>query len=65
MKLLGNLLLIAGIIGCLVFGYQAWEDSQSFEFLGLNVAISSAEWTPVIISGCVLLLGMLILRLRK
>lgn len=65
MKILGSLLLIIGIIGAIVFGLQAVQDSESFSFLGMDVAVSSANWTPLILSGVVLIIGLLILRLRK
>jgi hypothetical protein len=50
MKTAGIILLILGIIGTLVFGIQALGDSESFSILGIDVAVSSANWTPVIIS---------------
>lgn len=65
MKILGSILLVIGIIGTLVFGIQAMQDSESFSFLGMDIAVSSANWTPVILSGVVLIVGLLLLRLRK
>ncbi|MFO7745534.1 MAG: hypothetical protein R6V36_09135 [Psychroflexus sp.] len=62
MKLLGTILLIIGILGTIVFGIQAFEDSESFNFLGIDVAVSSANWTPVIISVVVLVLGIVLRR---
>jgi len=63
-KQLGKILLILGIIGLIYFGYQAIQDSDSFRVLGIDVAVSKANWTPVIISGVITLLGLL-LSLRK
>jgi TRAP-type C4-dicarboxylate transport system permease small subunit len=57
MKTVGIILLILGIIGAIVFGYQAMQDSESFNFLGLDIAVSKADWTPLIISGVVLVIG--------
>lgn len=65
MKVLGNLLLIIGAIGCIIFGIQAAQDSESFSFLGMDVAVSSADWTPLIVSGVVLVIGIIILAVRK
>ncbi|MFD0931914.1 hypothetical protein ACFQ0R_04795 [Psychroflexus salinarum] len=62
MRLLGTILLIIGILGTIVFGIQAFEDSESFNFLGIDVAVSSANWTPVIISVVVLVLGIVLRR---
>lgn len=57
MKTLGIILLILGAIGTLVFGIQAMQDSESVSFLGLDIAVSSANWTPVIISVVLLVVG--------
>lgn len=64
MKLLGTILLLLGILGTVVFGIQALEDSESFSVLGMDVAVSSANWTPVIISAIVLIVGI-VLRSKK
>lgn len=65
MKVLGNLLVIVGAVACIVFGIQAAQDSESFSFLGLDLAVSSADWTPLIVSGVILVIGILILAVRK
>lgn len=57
MKTVGIILLILGIIGTVIFGYQAMQDSESFNFLGLDIAVSKADWTPLIVSGVVLVIG--------
>lgn len=62
MKLLGTILLIAGVLGTIVFGIRALEDSESFNLLGVDVAVSSANWTPVVISVVVLIVGLLLRR---
>jgi uncharacterized membrane protein YidH (DUF202 family) len=58
MKIAGLVLLILGGIGTVVFGIQAMQDSDSFSFLGLDIAVSSANWTPVIISVILLVTGL-------
>jgi len=57
MKTIGTIILVIGIIGVVIFGYQAMQDSESFNFLGMDVAVSSADWTPLIISGIVAVIG--------
>ncbi|WP_296618377.1 hypothetical protein [Marivirga sp.] len=57
MKTIGIVILIIGIIGTILFGIQAIQDSESFSFLGLDVGVSSANWTPLIVSVIVLLVG--------
>ncbi len=59
MKVIGIILLILGLIGTIVFGIQAVNNSESINFLGINVAVSSANWAPVIISIIVLIIGII------
>jgi len=66
MKIAGIVLLVLGIIGLIVFGIQAFNDSESFSLLGMDVAVSKANWTPVIVSGAVTLVGLfLVITKRK
>jgi uncharacterized membrane protein len=65
MKTAGTVLLILGIIGLVVFGIQAIGDSESFQFLGMEFAMSSANWTPVIISVVILIVGIIMNRSAK
>lgn len=58
MKVAGIILLVLGIIGTLIFGIQAMGDSESFSFLGIEMALSSANWTPLIVSALVLISGI-------
>jgi len=64
MKAVGTILLIIGLVGTLVFGFQAIQDSESFSFLGIDIAVSKADWTPLIVSGIVFLIG-LVMTIRK
>ena len=65
MKTFSLVLVVAGIIGLVYFGIQAINNSESFSFLGLDVAVSKANWTPVIISAGVLVVGILLSVTRK
>lgn len=65
MKIAGIILLILGLIGLIVFGAQAINNSETFSFLGLDVGVSSANWTPVIISGAITLVGIILMVSRK
>ena len=60
MKTAGYILLILGIIGTVIFGIQAANQSESFSLFGLDVAVSSANWTPVIISVVVAVVGVFV-----
>jgi uncharacterized membrane protein len=57
MKIAGTVILILGITGTVIFGIQAIQDSESFSVLGLDIGVSSADWTPLIVSVIVLLVG--------
>jgi hypothetical protein len=59
MKIAGIILLVLGIVGTLVFGVQAIQETETFSFLGMDIGVSEANWTPVIISGIVLLVGVI------
>jgi hypothetical protein len=65
MRVAGIILIVLGVIGLLVFGIQAANDSETFSFLGLDVAVSSANWTPVIISGVVTVVGIILAVMRR
>lgn len=66
MRTAGIVVLIIGIAGTLIFGIQAMQDTETFSFLGLDIGVSSGNWTPVIISGVLLLIGLaLLLSARK
>lgn len=65
MKIAGIVLLILGIIGVVVFGIQAMDESESFSILGAEIAVSTANWTPVIISAVVLIVGLILVAVRK
>ena len=57
MKIVGILLLVIGIVGIVIFGIQAINDSETFNILGLDIAVSKANWTPLIMSAVITLIG--------
>jgi hypothetical protein len=60
MRTIGLILLVIGLIGLIVFGIQAMQDSESFSFLGIDIAVSTANWTPVIFSTIVAVVGIIL-----
>lgn len=60
MKIAGVILLVFGIIGTIVFGVQAINQSENFRLFVVDVAVSSANWTPVIISAAILIVGIIL-----
>lgn len=65
MKILGIVLLVVGLLGLAYFGYQAWQDSESFNLLGVDVAVSKADWMPVVVSALVAVLGYVLSRVKR
>lgn len=60
MKIVGIILLIVGLVALLITGIQYINDSESFSLLGLDVAVSTGNITPVIISGIIFIIGLVI-----
>ena len=59
---IGGILSVAGIIGIIFFGYQYLVDSESFSVLGADVAVSTGDVVPILISVVVLVVGLLVYR---
>ncbi len=58
----GSILCVGGLIGVLFFGYQYLEDSESFSILGADIAVSTGDYVPILISIIVLVVGLVIYR---
>jgi hypothetical protein len=65
MKIAGIVLLIIGIVGTLIFGIQAIQDTETFRFLGIDIGVSTANWSPVIISAVILVIGIVLTIISK
>jgi hypothetical protein len=65
MKKIGIAILIIGLIGLIYFGYEAMQASETYEVLGTDVAVSSANWNPVIYSGIVTVVGIILAIIGK
>lgn len=65
MKVAGIVLFILGLAGVIVFGFQALNNSDTFSILGIDVAVSSANWTPLIVSGVVMIIGFVLSVAKK
>lgn len=61
---LGGILSIGGLIGVIFFGIQYLNDSESFELLGADVAVSTGDYVPILISLIVLIAGLAIYRTK-
>ncbi len=61
MRIAGIVLLVLGIVGTITFGVQAIQESESVSFLGVEIVASTANWTPVIVSVAVLVIGIVMM----
>ncbi len=65
MKTAGTVLFIMGIFGTVAFGVQAIRQTETYRFLGIDIGISGANWTPVIVSGVIFIIGIYIIGSSK
>ncbi len=64
-KIIGNILGAGGLIGVIYFGFQYFQDSDTFEAFGADVAVSTGDYVPVLISAIVMLAGVAISRMKS
>jgi hypothetical protein len=56
----GSILSVAGLIGVIFFGIQYLADSESFSLFGADIAVSTGDYVPILISLAVLIVGVVI-----
>ncbi len=61
-KNIGGLLTAGGLVGVLYFGYMYIQDSNSFEAFGADIAVSTGDYVPILVSAIVLLVGVVLSR---
>lgn len=59
-KGVGIILTLLGLIATIITGMQVAEDSDSFSIFGADVVVSQANYTPLIISVAVLVIGVIL-----
>jgi nitrate reductase gamma subunit len=64
-KTIGTILIIGGIISLIITTINFINESESFNFLGLEVTVSQGSFMPMIISGIVLIAGLILLASSK
>jgi hypothetical protein len=65
MKVFGFVLIVLGIAGTVFFGLQAINNSETFSLFGLDVAVSKADWTPVLVSAAMAVLGLIVVLIKS
>lgn len=61
-QVLGSILSIGGLVGVIYFGYQYLEDSETFKLLGTDIAVSTGDYVPILVSLIILIAGLLLYR---
>ncbi len=64
-RITGIILTVSGLAGVIYYGIEYLEDSDSFSVLGTDVAVSTGNYTPILISLVVMLIGLLLIRRRR
>lgn len=59
---IGGIMSIGGLIGVIFFGIKYMDDSESFSFLGADIAVSTGDYIPILISLVILIVGLFIYR---
>ena len=60
-KIIGSLFSIGGLIALLITGYHYIHESSSLHAFGSTITIQSASVWPLVISGVVFILGIIVL----
>jgi predicted membrane channel-forming protein YqfA (hemolysin III family) len=64
-RVLGGLFLLVGLIGVVYYGTLFVQNSESFNFFGADVVISSGDYAPVLISAIILVVGIFIYQVKR
>lgn len=60
-KLIGIIFFIAGLTGSLIFGLDAYQNTESVKIFGSQITLSQANWTPFIVSAVVMVFGIILI----
>jgi hypothetical protein len=61
-QIIGGLLRVAGLIGIVFYSYQYLADTESFQLFGADIAISTGDVVPILISVILLVIGVFVYR---
>lgn len=60
-RIIGIVLFVAGLVASVVFGLDAYQNTESVNLLGNKITLSQADWTPLIISLAVTVIGIILI----
>lgn len=56
---------LVGLVGIAYYGYEYYQDSETFSVLGVDVAASTGDYVPILISGLIFLGGLVLRKYVK
>lgn len=63
-KIIGGIMAVVGLVGTVYYTIQYMDDSESFSVLGADVAVSTGDYVPIIISVAVMVVGILVTQMK-
>lgn len=60
-SLIGIVLLVGGLVASLIYGLDAYQNTESVKILGSKLTLSQADWTPLLISLVITVLGIILI----
>jgi uncharacterized integral membrane protein len=60
-RIIGIVLFVAGLVASVIFGLDAYQNTESVKLLGNKITLSQADWTPLIISLAVTVIGIVLI----
>lgn len=63
-KTIGGILTAGGLLGVIYYSYQYFQNSETLEAFGADIAVSTGDYTPIIISAVVMVAGIVIAKLN-
>lgn len=65
MRAAGIILIAGGIAATIAFGMRALQNSDSFQVFGMEVAGTTANWLPVLVSVAIIVVGIIFTQAGK
>lgn len=62
---IGGILAAGGLLGVLYYTYQYFQNSESFEAFGADVAISTGNYVPILVSALIMITGIVVAKFNK
>lgn len=64
-RILGGIFMLIGLVGVVYYGILFIQNSDSFNFFGSEVVISSGEYAPVLVSAIIMVVGLFIYNVKR